>query len=137
MELDLFRGIVPFVAVAEEQSFRRAAARLGVSPAAVSKAVQGLEAQLGVLLFTRGARAVALTREGELLFERGRAAVAALHGAREALEAARRLPEGELVVSAPFVLTSLLAPGLALLRARYPRLTFRVRVTDRLSRMAE
>jgi LysR family transcriptional regulator, regulator for bpeEF and oprC len=137
MDLHLFRGVVPFVAVAEERSFRRAAARLGVSPAAVSKAVQALEAALGVTLFARGSRAVGLTPEGELLFERSRAAVAALEGAREAMESARRVPEGELCVSAPFVLTALLASGLALLRARYPRLTFRALVTDRLSRMAE
>lgn len=66
MEMDLFRGMIPFVAVAQEKNFRRAAARLRVSPAAVSKAVQALEADLGVVLFARGARAVTLTREGEL-----------------------------------------------------------------------
>lgn len=137
MDLDLFRGLVPFVAVAQERSFRRAAARLRVSPAAVSKAVAALEAELGVVLFLRGARAVTLTREGEVLFEQGQVAVAALGGARAALDSARKVPEGELVVSASFVLTTLLGPGLLLLRTRYPRLTFRVVVTDRLSRLTE
>jgi LysR family transcriptional regulator for bpeEF and oprC len=137
MQLDLFRGVVPFVAVAEERSFRRAAERLGVSPAAVSKAVKTLEEELGHSLLARNSRAVVLTREGELLFERCRAAVAAVQGVREALEGARRLPEGELVVSVPFIMTQLLASALALLRVRYPRLTFRVLVTDRLSRLNE
>lgn len=63
--------------------------------------------------------------------------MAALQGARAALESARRVPEGEFVVSAPFLLSTLLGPGLALLRARHPRLSFRVLVTDRLSRLAE
>jgi len=137
MQLDLFRGVVPFVVVAEERSFRKAAVRLGVSPAAVSKAVQTLEGELGVVLLARGTRAVALTREGEVFFERCRSAVAAVQGAREALDAERRLPQGELVISAPFIVAPLLAPALALLRSRYPKLTFRLLVTDRLSRLAE
>jgi DNA-binding transcriptional LysR family regulator len=101
MDLDLFRGIVPFVVVAEEQSFRKAASRLGVSPAAVSKAVQALEADVGVALLERTSRVVSLTREGKLFFERCRSAAASVEGAREALEATKREPQGELVVSVP------------------------------------
>ncbi|UQA63070.1 LysR family transcriptional regulator [Polyangium aurulentum] len=137
MNLDLFRGIVPFVVVAEERSFRKAAARLGVSAAAVSKSVQTLEAQLGIALLERTSRVVSLTQPGEIFFERCRAAVASVQGAREALEATRREPQGELVVSAPFVVVPLLAPALALLRSRYARLGFSVRITDQLSKLAE
>lgn len=137
MDLQLFRGVVPFVAVAEERSFRRAAARLGVSPAAVSKAVRVLEERVGLTLLVRDARAVTLTVEGKVLFDRCREAVAAVDGAREAIEPARSVPTGELVVSVPFVASSLLAPGLALLHGRYPRLSFRVMVTDKLTKLAE
>lgn len=137
MDLHLFRGVVPFVAVAQDKSFRAAAGRLGVSAAAVSKAVAALEAQLGTTLFLRGARTVTLTREGEQLLAGAQAAVAALGGAREAVESSRRVPEGELIISAPFVLTTLLSSGAALLSARYPRLTLRVLITDRLSRLRE
>jgi DNA-binding transcriptional LysR family regulator len=80
---------------------------------------------------------VGLTREGELLWQRGREAIAAVGGAQEAIERARSLPAGELVLSSPFVASQLLGPGLALLRRRYPQLHFRVHVTDRLSRLAE
>ena len=137
MDLEMFRGIVPFVAVARERSFRRAAERLGVSAAAVSKAVQVLEERVGLPLFVRGARTVALTREGEQFFARCQEAVAAVDGARESLEPARSVPSGELVLSVPFVASALIAPGLALLRSRYPQLGFRVLVTDRLSKLAE
>lgn len=137
MDLEMFRGIVPFTAVAEERSFRRAAARLGVSTAAVSKAVKALEERVGLALLSRHGGRVGLTREGDLLYQRSLEAIAAVGGAREALEPARSLPAGELVLSAPFVVSPLLAPGLALLRSRYPQLTFRVHVTDRLSRLAE
>jgi DNA-binding transcriptional LysR family regulator len=137
MELDLFRGVVPFVAVAEAKSFRGAAARLGVSPAAVSKAVQALEGDLKLTLFERSSRSVTLTREGALFFERCQPAVQAVMAARASAETSRKEPEGELTVSAPFMVAPLLANALALLRARHPRLWFRVLVTDRLTRLAE
>lgn len=136
-ELEAFRGVVPFVAVAEERSFRKAAARLGVSAAAVSKAVQALEADLGQSLFQRSTRAVGLTPSGEVFFERCRQALASVKGGRDALTAAHAEPAGELVVSAPFIAVPLLAPALALLGSRFPRLSFDVRVTDQLSRFAE
>jgi DNA-binding transcriptional LysR family regulator len=137
MDLELFRGVVPFVAVVEEKSFRRAAARLGVSPAAVSKAVAALEEGLGHALLLRGPRAVTLTREGEAFFEGCRPAVTAVMGARAIVDGARREPEGQLVVSAPFAAAALVPPALAILRARHPRLSFRLVVTDRLARLGE
>jgi DNA-binding transcriptional LysR family regulator len=137
MQTDLFRGVVPFVAVAEERSYRKAAARLGVSAAAVSKAVQALEADFGISLLDRTNRVVALTRQGELFFERCRSAVASVQGAREAVLATKREPSGQLVLSAPFVAVPLLVPALALLRSRFAGLTFSVKVSDQLSRLAE
>ncbi|MCA9649306.1 MAG: LysR family transcriptional regulator [Myxococcales bacterium] len=137
MDLEMFRGIVPFVAVAEEGSMRRAAVRLGVSPAAVSKAVARLEAEVGLALVARGGRRATLTREGEVFFGRCRPAVAAVEHARATLDEVRREPAGELVLSVPFVATGLVAPVLASLRLRHPRLSFRLRVTDEPSRLAE
>lgn len=137
MELDAFRGVVPFVAVAEEKSFRRAAARLEVSPAAVSKAITALEEDVGHPLFTRTTRSVALTRQGELFFERCQQALVAVRSAREALAAAHDEPSGRLGVSVPFIAVDLLTPALTLLAARFPQLTFDVRVSDQLSRFAE
>jgi len=69
-----------FVAVAEERTFLRAAARLRVAQPAVSKQVRDLEVELGVTLFHRLPRGVRLTRAGE----------AFLVEARGTLEAAGR-----------------------------------------------
>jgi LysR family transcriptional regulator for bpeEF and oprC len=137
MDLEMFRGIVPFVAVAEEGSVRKAAVRLGVSPAAVSKAVVKLEAEVGLPLLARGGRRATLTREGEVFFGRCRPAVAAVEHARATLEEVRREPAGELVLSVPFVATMLVAPVMATLRLRHPRLRFRLHVTDEQSKLAE
>ena len=56
-----------FVAVAEERSFTRAAAKLGTSQSALSFTVRRLEARLGVRLLTRTTRSVAPTEAGERL----------------------------------------------------------------------
>src|SRR5215204_2864323 len=56
-----------FVTVAEEQSFTRAAARLGTSQSALSYTVRRLETRLGIRLLTRTTRKVAPTEAGERL----------------------------------------------------------------------
>ncbi len=133
----MFRGIVPFVAVGRDLSMKRAAARLGVSAAAVSKAIAELEARVGVVLLTRSARGLLLTREGALFLPRCQDAVAAVEGAAELLVPSDATPRGELRVSVPFVGAGLLAPALALLRTRYPQLAFDLTVTDRISKLEE
>jgi DNA-binding transcriptional LysR family regulator len=70
-ELDL-RLLRHFVAVAEELHFTRAAARLYLAQQAISRDIARLERQLGVRLFTRTTRRVALTPDGERLLVRAR-----------------------------------------------------------------
>ncbi|SDF59229.1 MULTISPECIES: LysR family transcriptional regulator [unclassified Duganella] len=57
-----------FIASADEGSFSAAARRLGLTPAAVSKSVNRLELRLGVRLFQRSTRSLALTTDGERLY---------------------------------------------------------------------
>jgi DNA-binding transcriptional LysR family regulator len=135
--LTLFTGVVPFVHAAEARSFGRAAARLGVTTAAISKAVARLEADLGVRLLERTSRQVSLTPEGAAFLERCRDAVAAVQGAREAAAAARAQPSGELAVSLSPIVAPFVMPRLPALAARYPKLAFRLHVTDRPARLVE
>lgn len=128
---------MPFVRTAEERSFGRAAASLGVTTAAVSKAVRKLEEDLDVRLLERSSRTVTLTREGEIFLERCRQAVLGVQGAREAIEDAKREPQGELAVTLPFILAPLVVPGLTTLASQYPRLSFRLAMTDRVARADE
>ena len=64
LDLDLLRT---FVAVADTRNFTRAGQRLGRTQSAVSLQVRRLEQRLGVVLFLRDPRRVALTHEGELM----------------------------------------------------------------------
>ncbi|HNN93442.1 MAG TPA: LysR family transcriptional regulator [Pseudomonadota bacterium] len=133
----LFRGVVPFVTVAQELSYRRAASRLGVSAAALSKAVKGLEDELGVVLLQRSSRAVSLTPEGESFFLRCREAIQAISEARQDAQQARSAPQGQVVISASFIVTSLVVRALQPLAQKYSRLSFRLHSTDRMARFAE
>lgn len=70
------RSLRTFIAVAEELSFTRAAARLFVAQQAISRDIRRLEARLGTQLFVRTTRRVTLTADGEWLLVRARELVA-------------------------------------------------------------
>lgn len=63
-----FNDLESFLAVAEELNFTRAAARLNISPSALSQTIRRLEARLGLRLLVRSTRSVALTPAGERMF---------------------------------------------------------------------
>lgn len=78
-----------YVAVAEERSFTRAAARLHVVQSGVSAVIKSLERELGVELLERTSKHVVLTDAGEALLPRARAALDAARAARDAVDEVR------------------------------------------------
>ncbi|UOE45838.1 LysR family transcriptional regulator [Agromyces larvae] len=88
-----------FVAVAEELNFTRAAERLGIASPALSRAVSALEADLGVRLFERSTRRVALTEVGVELLVEARTALGALDAATERARRSARVRGGKLVLA--------------------------------------
>jgi len=87
-----------FLAVAEELNFTRAAARLHVAQQALSAAIREIEDTLGVRLFTRTTRHVALTRVGEVLVPAARRVLADVHDAVHQVHEAAAGRHGRLVV---------------------------------------
>ncbi|MFT3921372.1 MAG: LysR family transcriptional regulator [Myxococcales bacterium] len=137
-ENDLFVGVVPFVVTAETRSFRQAAERLGLTPSGVSKAISRLEAELGTRLLDRSSRSVALTEEGAAFLRSCQDAVINVQAARERLSEAQRIPRGLVTLSLPLMLgRSLVLPALTPMLDRYPQLTLRANLTDRLVRLSD
>ena len=90
-----------FVAVAEELHFGRAAARLGMAQPPLSRAIRGLERQLGVTLLERTTRQVRLTAAGEVLLHDARTALEAVTAAaRRTREAGRPSPRLRVALKA-------------------------------------
>lgn len=135
--VDLFAGILPFLRVAETGSFRGAAKAMGLSVAAVSKAVAKLEADLGVSLLERSSRYVGLTAEGAAFYERSRGAVEELRAAREQASQAQRGLRGAVRVAFPPVLGETLLPVVDQVLARHPRISIDLVATDRQQRLAQ
>jgi len=92
------RHLATFHAVAEEESFSRAAAKLGYTQSAVSHQIADLERIVGVRLIDRpgGPRRVSLTEHGTLLLRHAHRMLAALSAAEADM---RRLRDGERTVS--------------------------------------
>jgi DNA-binding transcriptional LysR family regulator len=113
-----------FVAVAEEASFTRAAARVHVAQPGVSAQVRRLEAELGQQLLDRSGRSVTLTEVGAAVLPFARAALDALDGARLAVDQLAGLVRGQVAVG---MVSGCALPSLAELLAdfhrRYPGVT--------------
>jgi DNA-binding transcriptional LysR family regulator len=88
------------LAVSTRGSFRAAAIELGMSPTALSNAVRGLEARLGVRLFNRTTRSVSLSEAGEQFVARVAPALSEIHNAIEGVNYLRDKPAGTLRLNA-------------------------------------
>ncbi len=118
--LDL-RRLRYLVTVAEEASFTRAAARLGLSQPGLSSAVQRLEADMGAVLLERTSRRVLVTPAGRELVAAARPLLAAAREARQRVAAAAHLDAGEVRIGSVQTFTSVDLPGLlAELHDRHP-----------------
>jgi DNA-binding transcriptional LysR family regulator len=129
--IDRFTGVSEFLAVANHASFRAAGAELGVTPAAVSQAVRSLETRLGLSLFQRTTRNVALTEAGALLFSRLSPAATEIGDAFDALGELRERPVGTLRLSVPRIsLELVLLRVLPVYRKSCPDVTVEIDVND-------
>ncbi|CAG9206776.1 DNA-binding transcriptional regulator DmlR [Paraburkholderia sabiae] len=122
-----------FCTVARKASFSAAAEALSVSAAYVSKRVNMLETDLGTRLFHRSTRRVAITEAGERVFAWAEKILDDVDRLVEDVSTTRRVPRGTLRVSSSFGFgRHIVAPALARLTERYPQLSVRLDLFDRI-----
>lgn len=101
MAINELRSITTFIKAAELGSLRKAAADLGISPQAASKALAQLEAHLDVRLFHRTTRVMSLTDAGQRLFEDVQPAVTGMQRALQSARSAKDEFAGPLRITGP------------------------------------
>lgn len=130
-DLPDLRQVRSLVAVAETESFTKAAERLGVTQSAVSHSIRALETQLDCKLVERAGKRVALSQNGTILLRRFKAAIAELEKAQEELGLLKRWGQGRLRVGATHTLCTYLLPGvLQKFRELYPRCEIHIESGD-------
>ncbi len=120
-ELPPLNGLRSFVEAGSELSFSRAAAKLGVTPGAVSRLVRKLEDHLGVRLLERTARGLKLTAQGARYHRDVAAPLAAIATATRGLERARK-PNRLVVAAYPTFAARWLLPRWSRFFDRHPQI---------------
>jgi len=113
--------LLAFLAVGQERSFTRAAAKLGVSQSALSHTIRALEERLGVRLLTRTTRSVSPTEAGERLLQTIEPRLTEIKAGLEALSELREKPAGTIRITATdYAADTILWPKLAQFLPQYP-----------------
>lgn len=121
MPRETINDILAFLAVAQERSFTRAAAKLGVSQSSLSHTIRALETRLGVRLLTRTTRSVSPTEAGERLVERVGPRLQEIEEEISAVSDMGEKASGTIRITAiDHVVDSVLWPRLAPVLEKYP-----------------
>jgi DNA-binding transcriptional LysR family regulator len=121
MRRETINDLLAFLSVAREESFTRAAAKLGVSQSALSHTIRGLEERLGLRLLTRTTRKVAPTEAGERLLRTAGPRFDEIETELAALSELRDKPAGTIRITASeYAAEAILWPAVAKLLPDYP-----------------
>lgn len=121
-----------FVTVVNEGSFIRAAEKLQMSKAAVSRHINQLETRLNVLLLQRTTRRLAITEEGRIFYTQAKEILALIDEAEAQLFPHHSEPSGLLRINVPVSFGILhLAPLWKKFMARYPKIELDITLNDR------
>jgi DNA-binding transcriptional LysR family regulator len=120
-----------FVAVAEHRSFTKAAAQVGIALPTMSQTIRSFERRLGIRLFNRTTRSVALTEAGGRLLAEVQPILEGIDHALESVNSFREKPIGTLRLAvARRAATTVLAPLIQPFLAEYPAIQLEVSVDD-------
>ena len=134
MKRDELNDLAAFVVVADEMSFTRAAAKLGMSASALSHAMRSLEDRLGLRLLARTTRKVSTTEAGERLLRTLRPAFEDISAELTALSELRDKPSGTVrITTFKHAATSILSPMLPGFLETYPDIRVEITIDEGLT----
>ena len=133
LEIDAgeFGYIQTFLMVAQEGTFSAAGRKLGISGSAVGQTIRQLEQRMGLQLFVRTTRTVALTEQGQKLFEEMKPAAIALSDVIATAKSAKDLPTGRVrVYTSHLAAEQILLPILPAFAEHYPDISIDLTISD-------
>lgn len=129
--MDKLSAIIMFVVTADQGNFTRAAAYLGKTTSALTRAVTHLEAELGTLLFERSTRRVSLTEAGQIYLASARQVLMQLQHAKEDIDQLQQEMWGTLRLAAtPAYAPAFLNAVCCRFLDRYPQMRLEVVLTE-------
>ena len=129
--MDQLRAMRVYSTVVDVGSFTKAADKLDLAPAVVTRLIADLEQHLGVRLLNRTTRSLALTQAGERYLERVTRILADVEDAETVANLETAEPRGVVrVLASPAIAVHQLAKHLPVLRAQYPKLTIELTVQN-------
>ncbi len=126
-----FAGLRGFEAAARHLSLTKAAQELSLTQSAISRQVKGVEEELGLALFVRGAREIALTTAGSALLGQVQRSLAELDGTVEQLRRDAKAPRIAMTTFASFA-SLWLIPRLAKFHATHANADLSIGASDRI-----
>ncbi|WP_283193180.1 LysR family transcriptional regulator [Rhizobium sp. AN80A] len=131
LSIESLSGLIAFSVAVETGSFAAAGRKLGLSASAVGKAVERLEARLGLRLLYRTTRSLAVTGEGDVLYRHAARILRDLQAAENELHLLQKAPRGRLKVSVPTVMgRKIIMPALRDFQASFPDITIDISLDD-------
>lgn len=122
-----FRQLRYFLGVCEAGSLLKASHRLHIAQPALGQQIVALEGELGVKLFERSTRGMALTTEGRIFLEHAKVLLTDADRAKEAVRHSATDPQGQVVLGLPATVALVATvPLVQACRARYPRIQLQV-----------
>ncbi|MBD9641763.1 LysR family transcriptional regulator [Ensifer sp. ENS07] len=129
---DAFDGLSEFLAIAKHQSIRKAAVELGLTPGAISQALQRLERRLATPLFHRTTRRISLTEAGQTLLAKIGPAAGLIETSLEETLQSTSEPSGTLrLIVERLALPHVIEPILPAFREAWPLVKVDVTVSNR------
>jgi DNA-binding transcriptional LysR family regulator len=129
MQREQLADLAALVVVAQERSFTRAAAKLGVTQSTLSHTIRRLESRLGLRLLDRTTRSVAPTEAGERLLRTLRPAFQHIDTELASLSELREKPAGTIrITTSAHAADTILMPALERLLPKYPEIQVEITV---------
>lgn len=131
--MDKLLALRMFVETVDARGFSAAARRLNLATSSVTRAMDGLEEELGAVLLHRSTRQVTVSEAGAAYYQRARKILEAVAEADSLIADRGDIPVGQLRVSLPVAFgRRCIAPFLGGLMAQYPQLELEVTMTDEI-----